>query len=154
MMRRLVSLFRADRGAVAIELAIAAPVLAMMLIGLIDLSTAYSNKLRLEQVAQRAVEKVQAAGFEVAYEEELEEEAADAAEDAGFTGATADVTFWLECNGTRATNWTDICTTTPVARYMQLDIQHTFAPVIATRFPSSNSDGTMTVHGIAGIRIQ
>ena len=154
MMRRLASLIRGDRGAVAIELALAAPVLAMMLIGLIDLSTAYSNKLRLEQIAHRVIEKVQAAGFETADEEGLEDEAVAAAAEAGFTGAVADVTFWLECNGTAA-GWTTTCTDGQVvARYVQLDIEHTFDPVIAARFANSNTDGSMTVDGIAGIRIQ
>ena len=154
MMRTLASLLRGERGAVAIELALAAPLLGMMLIGLIDLSTAYSNKLRLEQIAQRSIEKVQAMGFETSEEEALETEAADAAEAAGFDGAVADVTFWLECNGTAAATYTEACTVGPTARYVQLDIEHSFAPAIAHRFTNSNADGTMTVRGVAGIRIQ
>ena len=154
-MRRLASLMRQDGGAVAIELAIAAPVLAMMLIGLVDISTSYSTKLRLEQIAQRTVEKVQATEFKPADEEDLEAEAQVAAEEAGFEGATAAVTSWLECDGAVASSSTTPCTDGQVsARYMQLDIQHTFAPVIAARFTNSNADGTMTVHGVAGVRFQ
>ena len=154
MMRRLAALIRGERGAVAIELALAAPVLAMMLVGLIDLSTAYSNKLRLEQVAHRVIEKVQAAGFETAEEDDLEAEAVAAADAAGFADSVADVTYWIECNGTPA-GWTTTCTDGQVvARYVQLEIEHTFEPVIAARFANSNTDGTMTVGGIAGIRIQ
>ncbi len=47
-----------ERGAVIIELAIVAPVLALMIIGVVDLSNAYSRKLALEQGAQRAIEKI------------------------------------------------------------------------------------------------
>lgn len=154
MMRTFASLVRGERGAVAIELALAAPLLGMMLIGLIDMSTAYSNKLRLEQIAQRSIEKVQAMGFETADEDDLEDEAVAAATAAGFTGATAEVTYWLECDGTAAATYTEVCVTGPTARYVQLDIAHTFTPVIAHRFANSNTDGTMTVRGIAGIRIQ
>ena len=155
MMRRRHSLARHDRGAVAIELAVAAPVLAMMLIGLIDLSTSYSTKLRLEQIAQRTVEKVQATEFKPADAEDLEAEAQAAAEEAGFDGATANVNYWMECDGAVASSFTTPCTDGQVvARYMEMDIQHTFAPVIAARFTNSNADGTMTVHGVAGVRFQ
>lgn len=146
---------RNERGAVAIELAIAAPVLATMLIGLIDLSTAYSTKLRLEQIAQRTIEKVQAGGFTTSDEDDLEDEAEAAAAAAGFTGATADATYWLECNGQPTGTYTSACQEGQVtARYVQLDVQHTFAPYIAAQFGNSNADGTMTVHGVAGIRTQ
>ena len=53
------SQLRADeRGAAVIELAMVAPMLALMTIGVVDLSNAYSRKLALEQGAQRAIEKV------------------------------------------------------------------------------------------------
>lgn len=152
-MRKLRSLLRATRGAVTIELAIAAPVLATMLIGLVDISTAYSAKLRLEQIAQRTIEKIQAAGFETGDEDALEEEAVAAAVAAGLTGASADLTYWLECDGEPSASFTTACTDGQVvARYVELDIQHTFSPFVAARFTNSNADGTMTVHGVAGIR--
>ena len=46
------------RGAAVIELALVAPVLALGVIGIVDVSNAYSRKLALEQGAQRAVEKI------------------------------------------------------------------------------------------------
>lgn len=154
-MRALRSLLRQDRGAVTIELAIAAPVLATMLIGLVDISTGYSAKLRLEQIAQRTIEKVQAEGFAPDDAEGLEVEAVDAATEAGLEDASADATYWLECDGVRATSFTTPCGDGQVvARYVELDIQHTFSPFITARFTNSNADGTMTVHGVAGIRFQ
>ena len=45
-----------------IELALVAPILASLLIGMVDISRAYSAKLPIEQAAQRAIEKVQQTG--------------------------------------------------------------------------------------------
>ena len=47
-----------SRGSVTVELALLAPILATMIIGVIDISIAYGQKLELEQGAQRAIEKV------------------------------------------------------------------------------------------------
>jgi Flp pilus assembly protein TadG len=47
-----------ERGAAVIEMALVAPVLALGVIGIVDVSNAYSRKLALEQGVQRAVEKI------------------------------------------------------------------------------------------------
>lgn len=47
-----------DRGAAVIEMALIAPVLALGVIGIVDMSNAYSKKLALEQASQRAIEKI------------------------------------------------------------------------------------------------
>ena len=58
-MRRALLRLRSDRrGAAVIELAMAAPVLALLIMGATDVGSAFSRKLALEQGAQRAVEKV------------------------------------------------------------------------------------------------
>jgi Flp pilus assembly protein TadG len=46
------------RGAAVIEMAMVAPVLALGVIGIVDVSNAYGRKLALEQGAQRAIEKI------------------------------------------------------------------------------------------------
>src|SRR5687768_7294573 len=58
MIRRLSSLRRDERGAAIIELAIVAPVLALLTIGVVDMANGFATKLKLEQAAQRAIEKV------------------------------------------------------------------------------------------------
>jgi Flp pilus assembly protein TadG len=58
MMRTLQQLHRDERGLAIVELAIAAPILACLLMGAADVGNAFSRKLALEQGAQRAVEKV------------------------------------------------------------------------------------------------
>lgn len=58
-MRRLIRELRASqRGTAVIELALVAPVLAVAIVGIVDISNAYSRKLALEQGAQRAIEKI------------------------------------------------------------------------------------------------
>ena len=47
-----------DRGAAVIEMAMIAPVFALGVIGIVDVSNAYSRKLALQQGVQRAVEKI------------------------------------------------------------------------------------------------
>lgn len=47
-----------EKGTATVELALAAPILAVLMMGTADVGTAFSRKLALEQGAQRAVEKV------------------------------------------------------------------------------------------------
>lgn len=151
MTRRPAS-FRDDtRGTATIELGLFAPILAAMLIGLIDLSTAYSDKLFLEQVAQRMVERIQQTGFSPSMEAALETEAAAAAGE----GAAADATYWLECDGVKAASFTSGCSNGQVVeRYVQLDISKAYTPIIPAAFTGTDANGVMTLHGIAGIRFQ
>jgi Flp pilus assembly protein TadG len=59
MLRKAIQRLKTDeRGAAAIELALAAPILATLVIGIVDLSNAFARKLTLEQAAQRGMEKI------------------------------------------------------------------------------------------------
>lgn len=155
MMTKLRSILHDLRGTATIELALAAPMLAALVIGMSDLSTAYSTKLQVEQIAQRVIEKVQRSGFKTTDESALETEATTAA---GATGS-ANVTFWKECTTSGGTTTTVGFTTDcgdgdSYAKYVQIDVQKTYTPIIAARFAGSATNGTFTVHGIAGVRIQ
>ena len=155
MIGRFSSLVRDTAGSVTIELALLAPILGTMLIGMVDLSTAFSNKLRLEQIAQRTIEKVQQNGFTVGQKLTLETEA----ETAAGTGSVATLKFWLECDGVRQTGAAAYTTGCPDAddvfgRFVQLAIVKSHTPIIAAKFSQSNTNGTITVRGTAGIRIQ
>ena len=57
-MTRFRRLLAAKDGTAVTELAFVAPILAVLAAGVIDISTAYSRKLALEQGAQRAIEKI------------------------------------------------------------------------------------------------
>lgn len=155
MMARRLTLTRDRSGTATIELALLAPVLAAMLAGLIDVATSYSDKLRLEQVAQRTIEKIQATTFTTSMKTALETEA----ETAAGTGSDATLTYWLECEGVKMTGASaydaGCADGEAYARYVQLAIQKNYKPlIIAHFFGPTNPDGSVTVHGTAGIRIQ
>lgn len=142
-----------DRGTVTIELALIAPILATLLVGLVDISLAFSNKLRLEQIANRAVERVQQVGFDTATTTKiiLEAEAIIAA----GAGSTANLTFWRECEGVRQTSYTGNCSSgQATARYVQMEVVKTHTPIITAKFSGSNTNGTITVRGVSGLRVQ
>ena len=147
MIRRLL---RCERGNSLVELAFIAPVLATFVIGTIDLSTAYSSELSLEQAAQRTVERVQANSYETTDKSNLEAEAIAAA----GGGASATITAWLECNGdgNRLDFDTGECNEgDPYARYVQLDMTRTFNPMFGKFFPGG---GSITLDATAGVRVQ
>ena len=63
MIVRMASLWRDERGNSFLETALAAPLLASLFVGMVDVSRAVSAKIDLEQAAQRAVERVQATEY-------------------------------------------------------------------------------------------
>jgi Flp pilus assembly pilin Flp len=154
MMARFTSVLRDERGNSLIEMALAAPIFAALLIGMVDLSRAVSAKVALEQAAQRAIEKIQAADFKTSDEDGLVSDA----EDAAGVGSTATVDAWLECDhdGTHLDFDTDNCTAGhPFARYVEVSIDSSFTPIFGTRyFPGANADGTVPVNGHAVLRVQ
>ena len=159
MIRKLRKLAADERGAALIEMAFATPLLAACLMGMVDLSRAYSERLQLEQATQRAIEKVFNNQTQSTSYNTLKNEAVSAAQDAGYTSVTAaDVTidYWLECNGTRQADYDTNCTDGQVyARYINVAIQKKFQPFFGTKyFPGANSDGTFTLKADAGIRTQ
>lgn len=159
MSRFLCKLGRDERGASIIELALLMPIMGTLIIGVVDISRAYSQKLLLEQSAYRAIEKVQQYQATESTYDTLKNEVVSAANNAGFSDVTATsvtVDYWLECSGVRQTNYDSTCSTLPVtARFITVDVTHKFTPMFASRrWPGSNSDGTYTLHGRAGLRTQ
>ena len=159
MIRHVKSLARDEGGASLNEMGLALPILGSLLIGMVDISRAYSAKLQLEQAAYRAIEKVQQYNTTSSTYNTLKSEAAAAATAAGFTGVTDDsvvIDFWLECNGTRAADYNSVCPGNQTyARWVTVDISGTFTPMFASRrWPGANSNGTFTLHGKAGLRTQ
>ncbi len=154
-------LCRDERGASVIELALTAPLMAALVIGMSDLARAYSMKLLLEQASQRTIEKVenQKSVATGGYSTSLTTEAAAAMTDAGYsTGNTITPNSWREC-GTDTTpqSFTGDCAspTDTTTRYASVRISRNFSPMFASRaWPSANSDGTITLSGYAEVRIQ
>ena len=160
-MIRFPRLAKDEHGASIIELALVAPILASLLIGMVDLSRAYSAKLQLEQAAQRSIEKVQQYQTTSSTYGTLQAEAATAA---GVPASNVTIDYWLECNGVRQASYSDSCDSAPVseggagetqARWIKVDIKGTYTPMFRSKhYPSANADGTFTIHGIAGMRTQ
>ncbi len=147
------SLIKCERGNSFIEMAFAVPLLVALLVGMVDISRAVSEKLQVVQVAQRTIERVQRSGFDPSDAETLELEAEAAAGD----GAVATVSAWLECgSSTTRLDYTASCAPgEPYARLVGVSISTTFTPMFGTRyFPGANDDGTFTFDGTAGVRIQ
>lgn len=153
-MKRFRRIWSNEGGNSAIELALAAPLLASLFIGMVDISRAVSAKVTLEQAAQRAVERAQARDFKTSDSSTIQAEAQAAA----GTGSTATVTAWLECNhdGVHLDFDTGACGTgAPYARYVQVGVSKTYTPIFGTRyFPGANANGTVNVAGQATLRVQ
>jgi Flp pilus assembly protein TadG len=146
-------LLRCERGNSFVEMALAAPFLAALLLGMIDISRGVAAKIALVQAAQRTVELVQRSGFKIVDISTLETEA----ETAAGSGSNATVTGWLECgSSTTRLSWTASCATGEAySRHMDVTITRPFTPLFGTRFfPGSNPDGTFTIRALAGVRVQ
>ena len=103
-----------------IEMALLAPILATMLIVMSDLSIAFSERLKLEQAAQTAIEKVMQ-GQASTTTDSAAALKAEAATLANVPPAQVAVTFYLECvnpttNAATATAWTGVCVSPQVSR--------------------------------------
>ena len=71
--------------------------------------------------------------------------------------SNADQTLWLECNGARQGSFTDSCPegTTDYARYVNVAISKPFTPTFRSSwFRGASANGTFTLIGRAGIRVQ
>lgn len=147
------SLINCERGNSFVEMAFAAPILIGLLIGMVDISRGVSAKLQVVQAAQRTVELVQRSGFDNEQMSVLEAEA----EAAAGTGSNATVTAWLEC-GSSATRleYDGTCASgEPYSRHMDVTITKNFSPLFDSQyFPGANADGSYTVRGLAGVRVQ
>ena len=157
MMRRLLKLNRDERGAALIELALTAPFFAALLIGIIDVSRAYSMKYKFEQAAQRAVEEIEQNHTVQSDYSAYATEAATAANNAGYTGSTATADYYLWCDGVRQAAGTTACSTSGAtyARYVTITVSNTYTPMFSSRaWPGANAQGNIPISGVAGIRVQ
>jgi len=158
--RFFATLARDDRGASIIELALVAPFMATLLIGMVDISRGYSAKVQLTQAAQRAIEKAMQGEKNTDLFDTLQAEGASAA---GVATSAVAVKYWLECNGvsqytsaaTMTADYDKVCTSGQTyARYLSIDITKSYSPMFGTKWAGANSDGSYTLHGKASIRVQ
>lgn len=167
---------KADRrGAAVIELALVAPMLGLMVIGVVDMSNGYSRKLALEQGAQRAIEKVMQTTEVDTVENTLKTEAVcqvnglnanGTCRTSPMTVSDVTVTWRLECTSSGGSISTQTSTdsaafddfdcasgTTREARYIEITLNDKYTPMFPVHFQGYNSsDGTYHVSAAAGVR--
>ena len=154
MTLRLKSVLRHEGGNSFIEMALVMPVLAALVLGMVDVARAVSARLALEQASQRAVEWIQRNGFDTSNVTTIQNDAVAAA----GTGSSATVDYWMQCGA--STTHLDFTTGAcgsgqATARYVEIRMQTSFTPLFGTRFfPGANSDGTYTLNNNAGVRVQ
>jgi Flp pilus assembly protein TadG len=168
---------RADaRGAAIIELALVAPILGLMVVGIVDLSNAFSKKLTLEQGAQRAIERIMQTTADDTVEGTLKTEAVcqvNGTNDDGtcktspITTANVTVTYRLECTAAGGAITTQTSTDAPTfdafvcgggtlseARYIEIAVKDTYTPMFPIHFSFIDPDGTYHLSATAGMRTQ
>ncbi|MEO6224551.1 MAG: TadE/TadG family type IV pilus assembly protein [Sphingomicrobium sp.] len=169
-------LARDQRGAAVIELALVAPMFALMAIGVIDLSNAFSRKLALEQGAQRAIEKIMQTTDIDTVEGSLTTEAVcqvngttanGTCKTTPISASNVTVSYRLECttsagvmtarSSTDATAFDALTcanTTDKEARYIQVAVTDKYSPMFPLHFLGYNTDGTYHISATAGMRTQ
>lgn len=124
---RFSDLFNDENGTSVIELAILSPFAAILLLGMVDTSFAFTQKLKTEQAAQRAVEKATSYNNAGSDYSGLDDEAAI---DAGVPLGNVTLDKWLECSGTRQPSFNGLCGNNElITRHIAITITDTYAPL-------------------------
>ena len=177
MSRRVMKLLADTRGAAVVELALVVPVLLTTMVGVIDMSNAFSRKLALEQGAQRAIEKILQTTDDTTVEATLSNEVicqvngtttGGACKTTPIAASNVVVTYRLECKngaGAIASQTSTVSTafdafvcasgTVSAARYISVAVTDKYTPMFPIHFGSFNtSDGTYHLSATAGMRMQ
>lgn len=152
MKRLFKKLARDNRGVAVIELAFVAPVLAVMVVGVIDMSNSFSRKLKLEQAAQRSLEMVMHTTGDTTAESAIESEVMD---EAGVGADQVLVERLLECDGVAVADVSLNCDVGEIeARYFRVTIEDTYEPMFPLHFAGVNDDGVYEIRAVAGMRVK
>lgn len=149
MIKRLKNLRRDDRGAVIVELAAIAPMLALLTVGIVDMSNGFSRKLKIEQAAQRSIEKIMNTSASDTIENTL---AAEAAAQANVPVDNVTVTYRLECDGV-VTDAEECPEDQQSSQWISVRVTDKYEPMFSRHFLGINGDGTYHLEANAGVRI-
>ena len=131
-MRNLLQRLNSDeRGVSAVEFGFLAPILATLILGIIDLSGALSERFTLQQAVNRSLEIVQANRIAINAQTGtpdysfLRQEVATAAK---VPAGNVTLAQWLECDGVRQGSYEGACTNNnaDTARYLELRVTKDF----------------------------
>lgn len=130
MRLRLPSLARDERGTSLIEFGFLAPFLAMLAMGVIDLSRGLAERFAIQQAVNRGLELVQARpAVASATSDDVDYSfvRTEAASAAGVPESQVTLTRWLECNGVEQAQVTGTCASgQDTARYLRIRITKNF----------------------------
>ena len=148
-------LSKSERGTSVIEMAFMLPIGISLIVGTIDVARAYSQKLKLEQVAQRSIEMVTATGLVGSNYSFVRTEAATAS---GLPLSQIVVENWLECNDVRQQSFDAVCPDgQAAARYVSLTMRDNYDPVFPFGFFAGSDGSASSITAInvdAQVRIQ
>jgi Flp pilus assembly protein TadG len=178
MILKKLRLKRDERGAAVIELALVAPVLALMVIGIVDMSNAFSRKLALEQGAQRAIERIMQTTGNDTVENTLKAEVqcqvngtvsnSTSCKSTPVALSDVTVTYKLECTSSGGAITVQTSTDPAAfdlltcgnggvfteARYIEVVVNDKYTPMFPVHFSFINADGTYHLSATAGMRTQ
>ena len=146
-----------NRGLSVIELALVAPVLLLLLLGMVDTARIVAARLDLEQAAQRTTDYALAKRPRNADGTYLVNEAATAAR---VPAANVTVDIFLKCNGNRQVSFDTICPTGEKrARYVSVSVRNTVQTMfnwasLATALGYNGLSASVTVTGDSLVRFQ
>jgi len=139
-------------GVATIELALYAPILATLTIGVVDMSNAFGRKLALEQATQRAIERVMQTTADTTVEQTIKDEAAD---QANVPEDQVTVTYRLECDQVVVDDYEASCDVSQdEARYLMVTVTDSYTPMFPVHFAGINDDGTYHIRATSGMRTQ
>jgi len=164
-MNRLLKLWRAERGAAIIELAFVAPVIALMTVGVVDLSNGFGTKLKVEQAAQRSVEKVMQTTGITDVETTIATEAicqfngtmpdGVTCKTAPLTAANVTVTHSLYCNnGAEPVADVDCPTGQTESKWIKVTVWTEYKPLFPLHFTGIDAGGKYKIQASAGMRTE
>ena len=149
--RRIRALASDVRGTSLVEFAAAAPVFALLVVGIGDISRGFSERLALQQAANRTLELAHLGTRDPNFDY-LVPEAATAA---GVPQSQVSLVSWLECNGTRKAFDATCADEEEIARYITLRINSTFRPSFGSiAYPGALPDGRVPLVAEASLRVQ
>ena len=150
-MATFIRIIRDRRGTSIIEMALALPILMVLLVGLIDVARCYSTQMSIQQAAARALERLQVGNSRTDFEFVRTEAAA-----AAGTGAQVTIDKWLECDQVRQPATTLDCPTGQLrARYVQVTINSSYTPYFRfSPLGARRADGTVALTANSAVRYQ
>jgi len=141
------SCLKDERGLAGIEFAMLVPVLATLVLGIIDLSTGLSQRFALQQAVNRSLEIVQANRVSTNAQGTQDYEFLRAEVTSAVPSASVTLTQWLECSGTKQASYTGTCAADEdTARYLELRATRVFRGKIYLR--------PVTLAATSAVRVQ